>query len=1540
MQRVLVFLLLGSFLFQNSLSAQSTNQFEFLDGDRVVLLGDTLIERDQSYGYIEYLLTTHFPDRNVTFRNLGWSADTPAGISRAGFDGPEKGFDRIKEQLEAFKPNVAFIGYGMANSFEGEAGLPKFRAEMEKLMDTIQQIAGETKVRFVLLSPIPHEKLPPPLPDPAKHNEQLALYTKEIKELAAKRNAWFINLFGVLGNPKNPSEVHITDDGIHLTDYGYRRAMEVLPYGLKWRNRNWRAGITRDGKVRNGTYGIKVSQIDQSMERVKFTALEDRLAYPPWRDTGPLPLLTAVCRIQFIMKPGSYEFRIDGKSMQQVNEKDCVTGLEVTNGPPLDQAEELRQAILKKNELFFHRWRPENNTYLFLFRKYEQGQNAKEIPQFDPLIQAEEKKIAQLRKPVQHTFEVVPLESTNAPATTNSSSATNAPAKTNAPPPEPKKTAAAAPAPSTPLPVPELELEPGFEISVWAENPLLAKPIQINFDPQGRLWVASSSVYPQISPGQVANDKILILEDADGTGKATKSTVFADGLLIPTGVEPGDGGAYVGQSTELLHFKDTDGDGKADQRRVVLSGFGTEDTHHILHTLHWGQDGQLYMNQSIYIHSHLETPHGVVRLNSGGTLSLRPATMAVDIFMKGLVNPWGHQMDEFGQSFATDGAGGLPPNGIFYVLPGGMYSTYAGARRTLGSISPGSYPKFCGLEIIRSEHFPREWQGNMITCDFRANRIVRFGVEEQGSAYVTHEMPDLIRTRNVSFRPIDVKLGPDGALYIADWSNPIIQHGEVDFRDPRRDHEHGRIWRLTAKGRALVKKPALLKAGNMELFDELLSPNTFNREKARRVLIERGANTINDLKTWVARQTSERALLEGLWFYQALDLPEPPLLARLLDARDGRVRAAATRVLGVWHDRVPDPVELLAKRIVDDFPRVRLEALRALARIPSVRSAELALSVLDKPMDPFLDYAAWLTINDLAPYWSKAVAGGAWKSEGREKQLEFGLKALEPAQAQSLLEKVIAGKSIPRDGSGGLIELIGQAGGPAELRLLLDAFLKGLDEPAAVRALSALEQAARLRNSQPSGDLDALGKHPYSSPTVHAAALRVVGAWKLSAYAKELLAIAGNQSQPPPLRGAAFGALREIGGADAVAGLRELAGKSHDDATRRQAAVALAAVDLNQSLAPAVEVITSTSQEEEALALWRSLLAIKGAAPALARVLPKTGLPETAARAGLRVAREGGRSEPELVIALARAAGLNDDSQNLTDAELAQIAAQVKSGDPARGESIYRRKELGCMVCHAIGGAGGRVGPDLTSIGASAQIDYLVESVLAPNKKVKEGYHSIQVTTKDGQELSGIPVRETSEELVLRDTTNKEMSIPLKNIESRKTGGSIMPAGLVDFLSPGERLDLFRFLSELGKPGPYDATHGHTARVWRVNPSSARPGDLLKSDLSGPGWLPVYSTLSGALLKADLETELSLSTRRDVFFAATRFQTAKAGPVKLVLDGLNSPKAWLDGRPVGDSREMIADVAAGTHTFLLKLDPSSLPDQIKLQTSDATFLVE
>ena len=779
------------------LPVRAAAPFELKDGDRVIFLGDTLIEREQHYGWIELMLTTRFPDRNVTFRNLGWSADLPNGESRlglslrqAGHEPEGEAWELLQKQIAETKPTVAFIGYGMAASFAGEAGLPKFKEDYDRLLDAIEKISPGC--RLVLLSPIMHEKLPGPLPAPTKHNEQLALYTKATQEMAEQRKAHFVSLFEpylfdrfALGS--NGIEQSITDDGIHLTFYGYFKAASRI--------------VTSLGLPLNGG-----------------------------------------------------EFRSKDKDT-------------------------LRAVILRKNEFYFHRSRPANMAYIFGFRKREQGKNAVEMPQFDPLIAKEEQKIRELCKHLNDTnFKPGPELQ---PAALLGKAA----AFKHTPQPTPEFTVAEGP-----------QFEPLFEITLWAENPHLAKPIKINFDPQGRLWVASSEVYPQVEPGEAAHDKIIVLEDTTGAGKADKATVFAEGLLIPTGVIPGDGGCYVAQSTELLHFKQTDPKKfVGDQKRIVLSSFGTEDTHHNLHTLRWGPDGRLWMSQSIYTRSEIETPHGVVRLRSGGIFRFEPSTMKLEVVFKGWVNAWGHQFDDYGQSFVTDGAGG---GGINWGLPGAMYQTYARARRILPSVSPGGYPKFASIEIIRSEQFPADWQGRVITCDFRANRVTSFSITEQGAAYVTKQETDVCRTKNNTFRPIDVKLGPDGALYIADWSNPIINHGEVDFRDPRRDREHGRIWRVAAKAKPALKKPALVTASTTALLNELLSPNHFNSSQATRLLVEKGAVAVApELKTWTANLKDEKQLLAALWIHQALNQPAPELLDRLLAAQDGRIRAAAVRVL-------------------------------------------------------------------------------------------------------------------------------------------------------------------------------------------------------------------------------------------------------------------------------------------------------------------------------------------------------------------------------------------------------------------------------------------------------------------------------------------------------------------------------------------------------------------------------------------------------------------------------------------------------------------
>ena len=747
------------------------------DGDRVVFMGDTFLEREGDLGHLEAALTRKFSDRNVTFRNLAWAGDTPMGKARASFDWNKPDSEwlkRVKEQVAIAKPTVVILSYGMTAALEGGSeGAAKHRAELAKLMDAVNEVGGG-KVRFVLLSPLQQQGERPD----SERTKALDSIASATKALADERQATYGD---VLGLTRNMSRLRMVlyDTPVLLNEQGYAMLAPRL------------------------------------VESLTGTKPEDE---------GTSPTLLA--------------------------------------------------AIRKKNELFFHRWRPANWTYLFGFRKHEQGRNSVEIPQFDPLIAEWETRIAKLRTSAKPPADAVAeVERLTGPAARQPHRDPNYKEQ----------------------PVPTFTVSEGLEVTLWAENPQLYKPIQMNWDDRGRLWVASSRVYPQIRPGQEAEDAVIVVEDTNGDGKADKSTVFAEGILIPTGVLPDNrGGVYVAASHQLLHFTDTDGDGKADTRRTVMSSFGTEDTHHNLHTLRWGYDGHVYMNQSIYTHTHIETPHGVARLNSGGIWRFNPETLRMEVFTRGGCNPWGHHWDQYGNSFFTDGAGG---KGIYHAMDGATYFTYSDMRREADSISPGNYPKFASLERIHSPAFPADWQGNLITCDFRAHRIVRFSLKEVGSSFQTVEMPDVLRTTNVTFRPIDLRMGPDGALYIADWSNPIIQHGEVDFRDPRRDHEHGRIWRVAAKGTPAATQRDIAKLSDAQLLDLTLSKSGWEQEQARTLLRQRGPRVLADVPSWLQKQKDPRAKLEAAWLHTAVGKPSMPLVNELVAAEDPHIRTAAARQL-------------------------------------------------------------------------------------------------------------------------------------------------------------------------------------------------------------------------------------------------------------------------------------------------------------------------------------------------------------------------------------------------------------------------------------------------------------------------------------------------------------------------------------------------------------------------------------------------------------------------------------------------------------------
>jgi hypothetical protein len=399
--------LLSTFCFlalSPTLAAQSPEKFEWRDGDRVVLIGDTLIERDQKYGYLEAIITSQNPDKTITFRNLGWSGDTVRGLSRARFGPPSEGWEHLKSHVLALKPTVLIVGYGMAESFDGEHGLPSFISGYKALLDTFAPL----KPRLVLLSPIRHEDLGRPLPNPAKHNASIEKYRDAIKAVAKDRQAWFVDLadqsqFLTLVDQLKP----LTDDGIHVNAVGSWVLAIQAAGALGMRDDHANATIDGNGTVTFET-GVVVQgvKIDKNGLRFEATVSVLPLCRPPAGSPDVIsPLLDPRVRVSGF-EAADFHMSIDGKAPTNPVDLKEFRGTIRLRGPDHDQTEALRRTINEKNLLYFYRWRPQNETYLFGFRKHEQGNNAREIPLFDPLVEAKEKEIARLKKPVYHVYDL------------------------------------------------------------------------------------------------------------------------------------------------------------------------------------------------------------------------------------------------------------------------------------------------------------------------------------------------------------------------------------------------------------------------------------------------------------------------------------------------------------------------------------------------------------------------------------------------------------------------------------------------------------------------------------------------------------------------------------------------------------------------------------------------------------------------------------------------------------------------------------------------------------------------------------------------------------------------------------------------------------------------------------------------------------------------------------------------------------------------------------------------------------------------------
>ncbi len=1066
----------------------------------------------------------------------------------------------------------------------------------------------------------------------------------------------------------------------------------------------------------------------------------------------------------------------------------------------------------------------------------------------------------------------------------------------------------------------------------------------MNWDPAGRLWCATSETYPQLKPGQVANDKIIILEDTKGVGSADKSTIFADHLLIPNSVAPGDGGAYVTNSTEVVHFKENKETGKAEDRTVVLDGFGTEDTHHIIHTLRWGPDGRLYFNQSIYIHGHVSTPQGLRILLASGVWRFNPPTMDLEVFSRGLVNPWGDVWDRWGNFFQTDGAGG---GGVHFSFPGAGFVSAVGLERLLPGLNEGS-PKYCGAEILSGRHVPDDYQGDLLTNDFRANRMVRFKLSDAGAGFSSKQMPDFITSRDSAFRPVDIKMGPDGAVYIADWYNPIINHGEVDFRDPRRDHTHGRIWRVTAKGRPLVERPKIAGAAVEDVLNLLKAPENYTRQQAKMELRERGAKAVVPaLDKWVkslkaADADHEHQLLEALWVYEALDTPQPELLKRILRADDPSARAAAVRVASRWAAQLEDISSLLSDAVADESPRVRFEAVRGLALVPVPQSITIAARVLDRQMDPFLDYALWLTANDLKEIWLPAFEAGKLTTWSKPAQLTFALQAVKsPAAISSLLSQLKSDQLSPET-RGDVIDLIASMDPGGQAGTLFDLALGNQIKDAATKArvLTALRRISQQNHLRPSNDPSRIKTLvDESDPQIRSAALRLAGAWHMEELRPEITQLAQAADTPPQISDAAFDALSSLGGPQSVSMLMKLSEPDSKPAVRSSAIAALAPLDLKEAAQRGADFLAGGAGGINPDHLLGAFIDREGGADSLAKALADKKLPADTARLALRYLQSLASTDSPLSDVVRKSIGLTVGPTKLSADQMKQMIAEVmEKGDAARGEQIFRSKAAGCFQCHSIGGSGGWLAPDLRAIGASSPVDYLVDSVLDPNKAVKDGYAGFIVVSRSGDVYTGIKVRQDAKTLVLRDNANFEIPVPLSSIKQQKQVGSLMPTGLADTLTHGEFLDLIRFLAELGKPGPYGPSTAQYVRTWRisqVDPLSANSDDgknLPASIAAGSAnGIPAYSAVSGILPLDDL----AIGVGPRVLFARCQIDVASAGKIRLLLNSTKGISAWIDGNLVEAADQMTVNLERGVHTAIFRVDVAARGNEgLRVEVAD------
>ncbi len=544
------------------------------------------------------------------------------------------------------------------------------------------------------------------------------------------------------------------------------------------------------------------------------------------------------------------------------------------------------------------------------------------------------------------------------------------------------------------------------------------------------------------------------------------------------------------------------------------------------------------------------------------------------------------------------------------------------------------------------------------------------------------------------------------------------------------------------------------------------------------------------------------------------------------------------------------------------------------------------------------------------------------------------LLASEPPSPAAAMRKLLESGRVPEPRLPTVVKMICERGNRDDLAFILAETLKekSWDEGLKAETLGWLIAAAAQRKVIPSGDSSGIAKLIGSeNPQIQKSAIELAGLWQVHAAQSELLALAKKTTVPFAIRKQSLEALTSLDKEKAQTLLQDIAANGTTFELRAMGTGVLAELNLQSAAKAAAEILQSAGPRDQPAPILDAFLQRKGGTELLAARIKATPPSKDMAKLLLRQMYSVGRTDPELNDVLLNIAEINQNAPPPTKEKLAALVSAVsKSGDPVRGELVFRRADLSCLNCHAVSKGGGDIGPDLSAVGSSSPVEYLVMSLLDPDQAIKEAFVTKLVATVDGKVLQGIVVTRTDDTLVLKDATGKLLSIPTADIEDEVEGKSLMPRGLTNFMTDGEFLDLVAFLAELGKPGPYGIRETQRLQRYRVLTEitadavkeAANSPELTKSLLESGNWVAAYAKTNGELPLAELVAKVGQST----VFVKGEISVLQGGATVIQVRSPGKFTVWLDDQELGSGSNIPVELLEGLHSISVRVDCSETPE--------------